>query len=126
MHIELILALPGSTSGSSDCLRVSVSFSDTTRALTSRSKTTHFTMFVNGLAQPVDLGITTDGIVVDVDHNNFEILVGSILSYPVGVQNSQTSKSASNTFLKKSKNSIISYQEFLNKAHSLDFLLSDI
>ena len=86
MHVQTVLAFPGSTARTTNDLRVSVTLANTTGALASRGQTTKFMMFVNVLADPVDLGVTTDGIVVGINQNDFEVFVGSILGNPVGVQ----------------------------------------
>jgi len=73
--------------------------SDTPVLLSSRSKTTGLTTLVNGVADPVDAGITTDGLVVRVDEDHLVVLVDTILVDPVRVQNSESSTSTSDTFL---------------------------
>jgi hypothetical protein len=54
---------------------------------------------VNGSADPVDAGITTDGLVLGVDTDDLEVLVGGVLVDPVGVQDTQVSSAAANTLL---------------------------
>jgi hypothetical protein len=54
---------------------------------------------VNGGADPVDAGITADGLVLGVDTDNLEVLVGGVLVDPVGVQDTQVSSAAANTLL---------------------------
>lgn len=100
MHVLAILALPGSTPGSTNGLRVSIAFSEATRALSCRSESTKFAMLVHMLADPVYLGVTADGIVVNIYQNDLKIFVGCILSHPIRVQNTQSTKSATNSLLK--------------------------
>mmetsp|Transcript_2690 Transcript_2690/g.3892 ORF Transcript_2690/g.3892 Transcript_2690/m.3892 type:complete len:124 (+) Transcript_2690:35-406(+) len=55
----------------------------TSGSLTSRCKSTHLTVLVNWVNDPVDTRIMTDRIVMRVDKNYFEILVSSILIDPI-------------------------------------------
>lgn len=103
MHMLAILSFPGSTAGSTNGLGVTVSLTNTTRALASRSQSAKFAMLVHVLANPVDLRITADGVVMNIDQDNFEVFVGSVLSYPVRVQNTQSSEPATNTLLEMDK-----------------------
>lgn len=103
MHLLAVLAPPGSTTRSTNGLGVTVSLAKTTRALAGRGQATQFAMLVHVLANPVDLRITGDGVVMNIHQDNLKIFVGSVLSNPVRVQNTQSSKSATNTLLKINK-----------------------
>jgi hypothetical protein len=76
-----------------------VTLSVTAVLLANGSKTTSFTVLVNRVDDPVDASITTDGLVVGINKDNLEVLVGSILVNPVGVQDAQVSALAANTLL---------------------------
>jgi hypothetical protein len=76
-----------------------VTLSVTTRLLTDSSKTTSFTTLVNRVGDPVNVSITTDGLVRGIDEDNFKVLVGSILVNPVRVQNTEVSTLTTDTFL---------------------------
>jgi hypothetical protein len=76
-----------------------VTLSVTAVLLANGGKTTSFTVLVNGVDDPVDASITTDGLVVGINKDNLEVLVGSILVNPVGVQDTQVSALAANTLL---------------------------
>ena len=54
---------------------------------------------MNGVADPVDAGITADGLVLGIDKDNLVVLVGGVLVDPVGVQDAQVSSAAANTLL---------------------------
>lgn len=54
---------------------------------------------MDGGADPVDAGITADGLVLGVDEDNLEVLVGGVLVDPVGVQDAQVSGAAADTLL---------------------------
>ena len=63
--------------------------SESTALLARRCDSTELTMFHCCLADPVDARITTNRLVVGVDHDHLKELVGPVLSHPVRVQNSQ-------------------------------------
>jgi len=92
------VSLPGLSSASS-CLVVSVTLAQTTRLLASSSETPGFAMLMNGVDDPADARITTDGLVLRVDEDNLEILVGGVLVDPVRVENTQVGAATSDTLL---------------------------
>ena len=53
---------------------------------------------MDGFDDPVDTGITTDGFVLGVNENNFEVFVCRVLVDPVGVQHAQIGAAAADTF----------------------------
>lgn len=57
-------------------LVVPVALAKTAALLASGSETTAFAMLVDGVDDPVDAGIATDGLVVRVDEDDFVVLVG--------------------------------------------------
>jgi hypothetical protein len=57
------------------------------------------TNLVNGVADPVDAGITADGLVLGVNEDDLEVLVGGVLVDPVGVQDTQVGATAADTLL---------------------------
>lgn len=54
---------------------------------------------MNGLHDPVDAGITTDGFVLRVDEDHLEILVGGVLVDPVRVEDSEIGSTATHSLL---------------------------
>ena len=56
-------------------------------------------MLVNRIADPVDASITADGLVLGVDEDNLEVLVGGILVDPVGVEDSQVGAATTDSLL---------------------------
>lgn len=99
--METILATPCSATGSSDGLRITVSLAQSTGALARRGKTTQLAMLLDSVANPVDLWVTTDGVVVWINADDFEVFVGGILSDPVRVQDTESTHTTTNTFLEK-------------------------
>jgi hypothetical protein len=65
------------------------------------------THLVDGVADPVDAGITADGLVLRVNTDDLEILVGGVLVDPVGVQDTQVGAAAANTLLGSSTESTL-------------------
>jgi hypothetical protein len=98
LEVEGVVSLPG-LSPSSSCLVVSMTLAQTTRLLASCSETTGFTVLVNWVDDPVDAGIATDGLVLRVDKDDLEILVGGVLVDPVRIENTQVGAATSNTLL---------------------------
>ncbi len=86
-------------SATSGCLVVSVTLAQTTRLLASCCETSGFTVLVDGVDDPVDTRIAADGLVLGVDQNNFEVLVGGVLVDPVGVQDTQIGTATTDTLL---------------------------
>jgi hypothetical protein len=65
-------------------------------------------MLHDRLGDPVDLGISADRLVEGINEDHLEVLVGGILTNPVGAQHPETLKPASDTFLQnKYKKSVL-------------------
>ena len=73
-------------------------------------RTTNGLVGLGFLAQPVYGWVTSDCLVVWVDHDDFEILVGRILSNPVAVQNTECRASASSTLFSNVAKSTLEVQ----------------
>ena len=56
-------------------------------------------MLHDWLGDPVDLGVSADGLVEGINHDHFEVLVGRVLSNPVRAEDTESLKTTSNTFL---------------------------
>ena len=65
-----------------------------------------FSALVLGGSDPVNSGVSGDGLVVGVDKDDLVELEGSVLADPVGVEDSQVSAASSNSVL--SSSSVIS------------------
>jgi hypothetical protein len=68
------------------------------------------TYLVNGVADPVDAGIAADGLVLGVDKDDLEVLVGGVLVDPVGVQDTQVGATATDTLLSGSSESTLVFE----------------
>jgi hypothetical protein len=56
-------------------------------------------MFHDWSTHPINLRITTNGLVEGIDHNDLKVFVGGILANPVRVEDTESFKTTSNTFL---------------------------
>lgn len=81
------------------CLVESVTLSETAGLLASSCEATRFAVLVNRLDNPIDAGITANGLVLRVNEDDLEVLVGRILVDPVGVEDSQVGATTSDTLL---------------------------
>jgi hypothetical protein len=89
---------------------VAVTLVDTTGLLAGRGETTSLAVLVNGVADPVDAGIAADGLVLGVDKDDLEVLVGGVLVDPVGVQDTQVGATATDTLLSGSSESTLVFE----------------
>jgi hypothetical protein len=76
---NLVPALPGGGSGSSNGLVEPVSLSKRSGLSSSRGETPHFSVLVDGVDDPVNAGIISDDLVGRIDKNDLVVFVGGIL-----------------------------------------------
>jgi hypothetical protein len=76
-----------------------VTLVDTTGLLAGGGKTASLTVLVHRVDDPVDAGVTADGLVLRVDEDDLVVLVGGVLVDPVGVQDAQVGATATDTLL---------------------------
>merc|ERR1719309_628871 len=98
-QLETVLPEPGSPPRASLCLVELVSLTKATRLLASSSQAPELPVLLDGSAHPVDLGISPDSRVVGVDHDDLKVLVGGVLSDPVGVEDPETLEPPPNSLL---------------------------
>lgn len=72
---------------------------DTSGLLANGGKTTSLSSLVDGVANPVDLGVTSNGGVRGVDQDDLSVVVGGVVVDPVRVQHTQVSATSANTLL---------------------------
>jgi hypothetical protein len=100
------VTLPG-LSAASLGLVVAVTLVETTGLLAGGGKTTGLAVLVDSVADPVDASIAADGLVLGVDEDDLEVLVGGVLVDPVGVQDTQVGAATANTLLSGSTESAL-------------------
>lgn len=72
---------------------------ETAELLAGGGEATHLAVLLVGLADPVDLGVATDGGVAGIDHDDLEELEGTVLSDGVGVEDAEVHAVTSSTLL---------------------------
>jgi len=110
VNLHSIPVLPSLVPASTNSLRVLGTMSQTPRFLTSRSKTPKFTVFMLVGAHPVHVSITSDSLVLRIDHDAFKVFVGGILAYPVRVEDSETAQSFAGSFFSDGLNSTLEFE----------------
>jgi hypothetical protein len=93
-----VVALPG-LSAASLGLVVAVALVETAGLLAGGGEATGLAVLVDGVDDPVDAGIDADGLVLGVDQDDLEVLVGRVLVDPVGVEDTQVGAAATDTLL---------------------------
>ena len=100
-EFERISPEPGGSARPSSCLGKLATLAETTRPLAGRGETSQFPVFHDSATHPVNLGVPSYRLVVGVDQDHLEIFVGGVLAHPVGVEDTETLQSTTNTFLEK-------------------------
>ena len=95
---ESVVPLPGLPPAGSGVV-VLVSTAKTTALLASGGEATALAVLVDGLDDPVDARITTDGLVLGIDKDDLVVLVGRVLVDPVRVENAEIGAAAADTLL---------------------------
>jgi hypothetical protein len=98
LEVEGVVALPGLAATGGGVVEA-VTLSETTGLLAGGSEATRLAVLVDGGDDPVDAGIAADGLVLGVDEDDLEVLVGGVLVDPVRVQDAQVSTAAADTLL---------------------------
>lgn len=52
---------------------------------------------MDGLHDPIDAGIASDGLMLGIDKDDFKVFVGRVLVDPIGVQDPQIGAATSDT-----------------------------
>jgi len=78
---------------------VQMTLVDTSGLLASSSETTSFTVLVDGVHDPIVSSITTNGLMLRINKNDFEVLVRRILVNPIRVQDTQVRAAPTNSLL---------------------------
>jgi hypothetical protein len=95
---EGVVPLPGLPPASGGVV-VLVSTAKTTALLAGGGETTALAVLVDGLDDPVDAGITANGLVLGVDKDDLVVLVGRVLVDPVRVKDAEVGATAADALL---------------------------
>lgn len=98
LELESVVSLPGLSATGSGVVE-SVTLAQTSALLAGSGETTGLAVLVDWGDDPVDASITTNGLVLWVNEDDFVVLVGRILVDPVGVENSQIGTTTTDTLL---------------------------
>jgi hypothetical protein len=98
LEVEGVVALPGLAATGGGVVEA-VTLSETTGLLAGGGEATRLAVLVDGGDDPVDAGIAADGLVLGVDEDDLEVLVGGVLVDPVRVENTQVGAATSDTLL---------------------------
>ena len=99
-EFEAVLAQPGGSSGASLGLGESSSLAQSSGRFSGFGQTSEFSVFHDGLGDPVDLGVASDSLMERIDHNHFVVLISGILADPVRVKDSQSFQSSPHAFFR--------------------------
>ena len=72
---------------------------ETAGLLAGGGETAGLAVLVDGVDDPVDARIDADGLVLGVDQDDLEVLVGRVVVDPVGVEDAQVGATATDTLL---------------------------
>lgn len=72
---------------------------DASGSLASGGEASHLPMLLDTLGDPLELGVIADGVVVGVDENDLEVLVGGVFTNPVGVHDSERTAVSTDSLL---------------------------
>lgn len=101
MQLQGVASLPGSAARATDGVVEFVALAQTAALPPGGRQATHLPVLVDGLGDPLCVGVAPDGLVEGVDQDHFEKLVRGILSHPVGVQHSQSPAVTAGTLLEE-------------------------
>jgi hypothetical protein len=98
LEVEGVVALPGLPP--SGCgLVVGVTLAEAARLLAGGGEAAGLTVLVDGVDDPVDARVAANSLVLRVDENDLEVLVGGVLVDPVRIEHTQVGAAAAHTLL---------------------------
>ncbi len=98
-QVEGVVALPDGTTAATLGLVVQMAFADTAVSTAGGGQPPELAVLVDSLGDPVDAGITADGLVGGVHKDDLVELVGGVLGNPVRVENTETPELAAGALL---------------------------
>merc|ERR1712062_459325 len=104
-----IVFFPITTSRRSNHIVVSVTLSHSSVLPTRCRETSQLTVLVDSFADPVDTRISTDGFVHWINHDDFVVHVGRILTDPIRTQHSKSSSQTTSSLFSFGTNSTLEF-----------------
>jgi len=101
VHLVGVATLPVGLARPTNGLGVSVSLAETARLAVGGRQTSHLSVFVDWVHDPLDVWVATDRLVVGIYADDLKELVRRVLTYPVAVKHAQSTTLAANTLLSK-------------------------
>jgi hypothetical protein len=98
-QVEGVVALPDGTTAATLGLVVQMALADTAVSTAGGGQPTELAVLVDSLGDPVDAGITADGLVGGVHKDDLVELVGGVLGNPVRVEHTETPELAAGALL---------------------------
>lgn len=89
---------------------------ETARLLASRSQAAELAVLHHWASDPVDAWIVADGGVVWINKDDLEVLVGSILVHPIGVEHTQVTAATADALLSLRAERTLPEREKKNKS----------
>jgi len=97
-EVHRVVSLPLASSGGALDLRVACALAVTTVLGAGRGESPEFSVLHDRSDDPVDSWVTTDGLVLWVNEDDFEVLVGGVLADPVRVEHTEGATLSACTF----------------------------
>ena len=94
-----VVPLPVGIATPSSDFGVSVTLTESTILPASSCQAAQLTMLVNSLAEPVDSGVSTNDLMLGVNHDHLIELVHGVLAHPVRVQHTKATTVSASTLL---------------------------
>ena len=94
-----LVLLPNSPLAWAELVRLGAAVAETTVLASCRGESACFAVLVCRVADPVDLGVVADGLLLWVDADDFEPLIDTVLVDPVAIQDADVSEFLSNALL---------------------------
>lgn len=104
VQLQGVAPSPGRTARATDGVVEFVALAEPAALAPGWRQPTHLSVLVDGLGDPLGVGVPPDGLMEGVDQDHFKELVSGIFSHPIWVQDSQGPAVTASTFLQEKIN----------------------
>lgn len=104
MQLQGVAPSPGGAARAADGVVELVALAQPAALAPGRRQPAHLPVLVDGLGDPLGVGVPPDGLVEGIDQDHFKELVSGIFTHPVRVQDSQSPTVTASTFLEEKMN----------------------